>query len=380
MAVTISKSFLTKTYRHFLSMSANKLTVLKEIGQIANQRFTSLSYPKHRLGLICGGRGNLGDDAMLEAAERLFPNARLLPYIYPKQEGRFELIGLSGIRYFDSVILGGGTLISSTWFDMVRTALQQGLGVWSLGTGVGSSGFDQPNHIDLSAWKPLLADFQRLGVRGPRSKDMLNAMGLANAEVVGDLALSLTQDHLTALADSPRFALNISVPVGQSYNEGEYIRLQELELVLPKLIHQGWQPVPVAMHPSDVEPIRQLLQRLSMEHLPIPVLSSADDFFELVSPCSFTIAVRLHAAVLSCCVGVPPLMLGYRDKCLDFMESMHLEDWHIGLQTAQPSEISDKVLLLAQAGLPMRSQILNQAKLWKTSIRTYISDLVPLYV
>ena len=82
-------------------MGANKLTVLKEIGQTANQRVTSLTDSIPRLGLICGGRGNLGDDAMLEAANRLFPNAKLLPYLHPKQEQRLNLLGLSGRRYFD---------------------------------------------------------------------------------------------------------------------------------------------------------------------------------------------------------------------------------------------------------------------------------------
>ena len=355
-------------------MISRKVNLLKTYLEVTTERVVSLSQPS-RLGLICGGSGNLGDDAMVEAARKLLLHTQLIRFGHPKQEARLKQLKLSGSPYFQSVILGGGTLISPTWAEHVRAALQQGLPVWSLGTGVGSHGFLQTDTVTLQEWKPLLKDFHRIGVRGPRSKTTLESMDIPNVEVVGDLALSLALENLKPPADPPRFALNISVPVGQSYNEGEYACLKELELVLPKLIQQGWQPVPIAMHSSDILPIQQLLHKVSLDYIPVPLLSSSDEFFRLVSPCSLTIAVRLHAAVLSCCVGVPPLMLGYRDKCLDFMQSMHLEDWHVPIQAAPPNSIFEKAMLLSDQAVYLRADVLSQAQVWKNTLYQYVKDV-----
>jgi len=363
-----------------MQMITKKLSTLKAFSQITGERIVSLPQSSNRLGLICGGSGNLGDDAMVEAAHFLLPHAKLIRFEHPKQEHRLMRMGLSGQRYFHSMILGGGTLICPTWRKQVQAALQQELLVWSLGTGVGSNGFNQPTEVEIREWKALLMDFHRLGVRGPRSKTALEAIGIDKAEVIGDLALSLTCNELMQPCEPPCFAVNITVPTGQTYDDGEYTRLQELEPILQTLIQQGWQPLPIAMHASDLPPLRQLMHRVSMEHLPIHVVSTPDEFFQLVAPCSFTIAVRLHAAVLSCCVGVPPLMLGYRDKCLDFMQSMQLEDWHVGLQTAEAMEIPDKVQMLSERSTTLRIDVLKRAQAWRQTLKDYVVSTVPQFV
>jgi polysaccharide pyruvyl transferase WcaK-like protein len=342
----------------------------------ANERRSYLHYVPSRLGLICGGSGNLGDDSMVEAAHHLLFKAKLFRFGHPKQEYCLNLIGLAGQRYFDSVILGGGTLISPHWVNHTRTALKQGLPLWTLGTGVGSSGFDDQDSVEIEAWKPLLMDFKRISVRGPKSKEALASIDINNVEVIGDLALSLTRDYLEEPSCPRRFAINIALPKGHDYRTGEYARLQELEEVLRKLISNGYQPVPVAMHWSDVLPLKQLMQRTSMGHIPVSVIPTADEFFGIVGSCSFTIGVRLHSAVLSCCVGVPPLMLGYRNKCLDFMQSMELEEWYVALNKAKPMEVVEKALLLSESAAALRPVILFRAQAWKQKIKDYVKSVI----
>ena len=68
-------------------------------------------------------------------------------------------------------------------------------------------------------------------------------------------------------------------------------------------------------------------------------------------------------------------MLGYRDKCLDFMESMNLEEWHIDLRKAANLEISDKVIMLSRDSSKLRQDIHNRAKNWKNTIQIYVESI-----
>lgn len=356
-----------------------KLRSSKAFYNTVLERRYYLNHSQPKVGFLSGiGNGNLGDDIMIDAAQKLMTNHKILNFT--RWEHILNSMRLSGRSYFEYVILGGGTLIHNGTKSRIRAvhnALEQGFSIYSLGTGVGSSGFGADPHVAIDEWKPLLSKFAKIGVRGPRSKKSLESIGIGNVEVIGDLALSFAKNQLDELMESRLFAVNVRLPQSQpgEYNSEEYLKFHEIEIATRKLVKNGWQPVPIAMHSSDVEPLKHLMQSISMEHLPIPVVSSVDQFFRMVSPCSFTVGVRLHSVVLSCCVGVPPLMLGYRDKCLDFMQSMDLEEWCLDLYTVKPDEISDKVLLLADKSPELSPIVLTKAQLWKSKIKDYVTDL-----
>jgi polysaccharide pyruvyl transferase WcaK-like protein len=319
--------------------------------------------------------GNLGDDAMFEAICRLLPDRHLITFALPDQESYLGHLGLSGRSYFDSIILGGGTLINPAWLEAVTEAARKEVPLYTFGTGVGSCGFEQPDGVDVSEWRSLLGGFARLGVRGPRSKRSLEALGLRNAEVVGDLALSLTSDRAVEPAkDPPQVALNIAMPSGQDYDAPANAFLSDVATAVRRLVKQGWQVVPFAMASMDTPPVTRFLQEVDLAHLPVPVLTTTRQFFDLIAPCTFTIAVRLHGAILSTCIGVPPLMLGYRDKCLDFMESVELTEWHIALGDAAPGEISDRTARLAEVAPSLRADVLARSQRWRRKLESYARD------
>jgi polysaccharide pyruvyl transferase WcaK-like protein len=316
------------------------------------------------------GNGNLGDDAMFRAASQLLPGHSLATFQLPQRERYLRNFGLSGGRFFDAVILGGGTLINPLWMDFIREAIDGGAPLYTLGTGVGSCGFEQPDGIEIKGWKEMLSRFKRVGVRGPRSRQSLQEIGV-QSEIIGDLALTLTQETVPERSDPPRLALNIALAEGTDYDAPENAFLQEAEAVTRDFISQGWEVVPFAMTPADVAPVTRFLKEIGRPDQTTPVLSSAEQFFALVGPCVFTMAVRLHGAILSTCVGVPPLMLGYRDKCLDFMESIGMPEWHVGLSEAQPGEITDRAQALAQIAPRLRHETLGRAKTLQKRIKAY---------
>lgn len=366
---------MTPPAKQIVTRLPQRLTSHGALLSLARHRMAARCRPMPRVGYIGAlGAGNLGDEAMFEAAQRLLPHYELIPLTAPWHEQRLARVGLSGQRFFYSVVLGGGTLINPYWTGKTRAALELGVPVWALGTGVGSSGFEQPSSVEIREWQPLLERLVRIGVRGPRSRAALAAIGIRNVDVIGDLALSLTRRQESEPADPPRFAVNVALPAGPESGSEPYRRLQELEEIVVQLVENGWQLVPIAMHASDVGPIRHLLRSVSLDHLPIPVLETTQQFFRKVGPCCFTVGVRLHAVILSCCVGVPPLMLGYRDKCLDFMESMQLAEWHVALESASRDEIAAKVSLLSRGAAALRPAVLRRAQSWKDRIEEYVES------
>ena len=364
-----------------LRQISGKVASGRTTAAIAVERINARQQGVAQIGYIgAHGYQNLGDDAMFEAAQKLFSGDTLVTLHEPWHERRLAPLGLAGNRYCRTAVLGGGTLINPFAAHRVRDCLRMGLSLSTLGTGVGSCGFRQSHRVNIDEWKPLLADFQKLGVRGPRSKEALEAIGLSNVEIIGDLALSLARDECSPLSDPPSFGINLACPDKSVPEEAvhwgpEYSRLQELEHILKEFVRAGWRPVPVAMNASDLIPLKELMERITSEQFPIPVAGTAEAFYHLTSSCSFVIAGRLHAAILACCMGVPTLMLGYRDKCLDFMESMQLTEWCVSLQAARPGTIADKVQSLEETAPRLRAEILPRAQYWKRAIEAYARNI-----
>jgi hypothetical protein len=303
----------TKLSRH-LGLARHRLAV-------ARQAKARIAY----LGL--DGGGNLGDDAMRELVEDRLAGCRLEPLTSAWLERRLCRAGLSGPRYFSAGLLGGGTLISPSEFERTRGAVDTGIAMWAVGTGVGSSGFEMTGEVDISAWRPVLERFAYVGVRGPRSARRLAELGV-ESEVVGDLALGLAVDRaLTPAHERPTIAVNLGGSPGAvaEWSVEEDVLAAAASALRP-LADAGWRIVPFAMAPGDM-PVLERLQSLLGSNSVVLRPRTAAELMATLASCRMTLAMRLHAAVLSACAGVPPLMLAYRDKCADFMDSVEMTEW-----------------------------------------------------
>jgi polysaccharide pyruvyl transferase WcaK-like protein len=340
---------------------------LRDNARLVASRFAALRQPA-RIAYIGGeGSGNLGDDAMFEAAQMLFRGRTLVRFSYPRHEHRLARLNLSGTGYFVGAILGGGTLINEHFLERSRAALALGLPTISLGTGVGSTGFGMGHRAGLDGWATTLRAFDKVTVRGARSAERLAKIGI-DAEIVGDLALALAQDDAMPPALRPTVALNVSQPAGTDAAGIDYdAAFSGLVDALSALLADGWRVVPVAMHVDDVAAIRTILKRCGMNR-EVSVARSMQDYLSLVGDSHFAIAVRLHAAVLACCAGVPPLMLSYRDKCADFMESMELADCSIDLVGASRDEVGAAVASMAQRSAALRGAMLPRARYYRSRL------------
>ena len=355
-----------------MSGLAAKLAGVRRTLALSGQRMRALG-ASPRLAYIGGeGVGNLGDDAMFQAARQLLGESALLSLGPEERERRLAPFGLAGGKYFEGAVLGGGTLINPLWLPTVERAVASKLPAWTLGTGVGSCGFAQAPQVELEGWSPLLAEFRALGVRGPRSRETLRRLGLKNPCIVGDPALALCRDEAQEPDEPPKFALSVFLPPGEGA-AGPMLRA--LADAAQELLDRGWEAVPVALHWSDRRALRRTLQLLGQEGTEILPLPSTDAFFERVGPCTLMLGVRLHSAVLACCCGVPPLLLGYREKCFDFMDSMELGDWCV--PWSAPGEVGPRLHRLTREAAGLRATVLERARRWKAVLYDYAREISP---
>jgi hypothetical protein len=331
-----------------------------------------LSAPRPAIGYIGWTfADNLGDDAMFEAVQELLPQRLVETFIGARREAMLARVGLSGTRTFSRIFLGGGTLINHGYLGVVRRALDFGVPVRTLGTGVGSSGFSATSETPPEDWRDLLARFECIGVRGPHSLQKLQKMGVEAAEIVGDLALALTPDAPLAGAENSRFLLNAAAP---SAPDGAFPTdrvITELADAAKQLVARGLEPIPVAFCAEDCAPLRAVLDRAGISAR-IERPRTADDFFRHARLARLSVGVRLHCAVLSVCAGLAPLAVAYRGKGKDFAASVGLEEW---MAAPEASGLAERAIALADLAPAIGAQAHSAALGWRETLRRYVADV-----
>jgi hypothetical protein len=316
--------------------------------------------------------GNLGDTAMYEAAQKLFISDRLEIFSGARREAALASFGLSGSARFQRVFLGGGTLINHGYLGVIRKALQFGLPISTLGTGVGSSGFSDQGESIGYEWRDALNAMERVGVRGPRSLAKLRSIGVDKAEVIGDLALALTATTPIDPSLARGFILNAARP---SARDGEVqamsTTLEALANATKALVGRGLMPIPVAFCREDVAPTLEVLKMAGLEGCKLATPATANAFFDLANGARLTLGVRLHAAVLSCCLGIPPLAIAYREKGHDFAESMGCPSMMVDPKMLEAANFTDRAIALADQPVEVGRLLHRQALAFKENLTSY---------
>jgi polysaccharide pyruvyl transferase WcaK-like protein len=99
-------------------------------------------------------------------------------------------------------------------------------------------------------------------------------------------------------------------------------------------------------------------------------------FAKWVDGAHFTLSVRLHAAILAANLGIPSISLGYRDKNLDFMQSIGQERWHIPLETASLDETTDAIKAMEADAHGSRGSIHAQMLSYRDQVTRYATRMV----
>jgi polysaccharide pyruvyl transferase WcaK-like protein len=307
------------------------------------------------VGAVGRGRPNLGDEALYTAITRQFPAVRFARSL--RSRGARSVYGLThtwsrGRASYHAMLLGGGTLIGrSGWRPEVESVLAADpqIPMFMLGVGVEDPQFEYSaaltSHEELARWRPLLQKFRAVTVRGPRSRTLLNDIGV-DAKVVGDPALLLAQPE-------PRRAyrmrhLGMNVATIDAIWGGQPTRPREvLTTVARRLRNAGWQIQMLVFHPDDMKAARALAAAVGDGIDITAEYRHADRMLTALSQCHLVVAQRLHAAVLASALAVPAIMLEYRPKCRDFMASIDRDDLVLRTDEIDADALCDRLLSVA---------------------------------
>jgi polysaccharide pyruvyl transferase WcaK-like protein len=333
--------------------------------------FRRLFDSRLKVGYI-GGHfcGNLGDEIMYKCFCDFVQPAALETLESPGVEELLSKFGLSGPAYFHRYIFGGGTLINPIWRGKVDRLSQMNVPIVSIGTGVGSCGKEQADDIVFEDWKPVLERFDSIHLRGDRSCKKLQDLGLSETAVCGDVALSLYQELELDLG-AKRVAINVLRDSATEAQVADIIRR-----VIPLLRSHGYSIDAWILNEEDVA----FTEEVFGEHIDrLLVLRTHDDILQAAKGVRFTVCTRLHAAVFSVTCCIPTVLLAYRDKCLDFMETVGLQDSCVDLME---SDCVDQALRQIQLHfedqylVDCRTELMSRSSILKNSVMAAITSVV----
>lgn len=264
------------------------------------------------------GKANLGDELLWLAYCRLFPRTSLWHYDggrVAKQLYHWSPRRLGGL-------LAGGTLIGQhrMWLEFTQRFRQHADPFAVFGSGVANPDL-WPDGAPLSAWRPTLKESDFLGVRGPVSVSFLEQAGITGAEVVGDPALVFARNEETEIHRPKSLALNIGVADGRMWGNEEKVR--DETTALARLAREaGWRVDWLVVWPKDLAITREAAATSNTDEHVHEVYTDHEVFMDLAAEASVMVGMKLHATILATCAGTPSLMLEYRSKCRDYMESI----------------------------------------------------------
>ena len=306
--------------------------------------------PTRYVGLV--GRGNLGDEILAEVICAHF-NHRLRLYS-PMQRGPLmpyveKLLG------YKAYFLGGGTLIKQVSEHLKRIRKLQRKYPNSkfivFGTGVGDIEMWESFGIEtnIEPWKEILNKSDFLGVRGPISKQYLDSWNLDKpVKVIGDGAILLARNFVKPKILNHSIGLNLGSLLNRDgkFHGGNEAAVHNFYLqLLSYLKAENFKITFFPMKAFEVEKIKQITKEARLTGFQIyPAFEKPiEETISNLEEQDVFIGERLHSSIFATCAYTPTIMLEYRTKCLDFMASIHCEEWNIRTDTLELDAVVDRI-------------------------------------
>jgi hypothetical protein len=282
------------------------------------------------------GYANLGDEALRDAIFDLFKDDLIF------SESRGVLVrSLEKLKLFrfDAVMLGGGTRILRSE-QSLNVMLTSPVGKKIVfGTGVANHEFwkDIPDSYgDFSDWRKLLESVSYLGVRGPVSQQLLKDLGLKReVPVIGDPVLYFTRPLSDPKQKKKKLGLNIGTAKHAKgdllWGRDENAFVVEFSKFLREMLKKDWEMEFVPVYPKDVPVIESAIKMAGGEGR-ITIFKdyhSVSKTLDRMEQYDMFIGQKLHSVILSYCANTPSIMVEYRPKCRDFMESIGMKKFNL---------------------------------------------------
>lgn len=290
-------------------------------------------------------KDNLGDDAIYDAVRSQLPGVIFndIPRL-PHEFAFPPAPALQRARRPSTLVMGGGTLVGVRYFRLLARlglAVTRNNGKYAIGVGVQDPGYtgrgSGSGNDELTKWRTILSDFDSVSVRGPRSVELLDEIGI-KAEVTGDPALILPRPD--ASVEDGLIGVNLGYgddlwghdPVGVA---------EQVAVAVRELASRGHRFVGILMNPADRKWVEVAFRDVDADIvLPPDAASAARE----LARCSVAVVCRLHAGILAALSDTPVVSLEYQPKCRDFALSIDDAASLIRTDEVTGSAVVDRVL------------------------------------
>ena len=280
-------------------------------------------------------------------------------------------IDLKNLDHYDTVVLGGGSLLLPGYLQILQNALNKGksIAIWGSGLDwIEKSNLDLLTNDQLSSLEQnfkqkdieLLEDVIEnalfVGVRGPLTKKaielMLGSEKAQKAQIIGDPALLLKK----TTSNQPQenlIGINWGTTFNRLYGANEAVVEEQLVEAAKQLINKGYKLFIYTMWSDDIPHCERLYNKINNPENVIldKNLYTEQQLIEKLSKCKATINFKLHANLLSLTANVPAIALGYRFKVFDFMALTGLQQLIISTDSQQlTKEVLERVDIIEQTG------------------------------
>ncbi|RDW19350.1 polysaccharide pyruvyl transferase family protein [Oceanobacillus chungangensis] len=290
------------------------------------------------------GYKNLGDDLLWNIfyglSEKFQLEAKQIK-IVPS----FPRVDISDLKPYDTIVLGGGSLISPTYIHILKKALDMNKRVIIWGSGIDRISEKNLESLQSSTKLQLRQRFNEGeaiilknvfsrasygGVRGNLTKQALVALGVnqEDIQVIGDPGLLLTTKKPLNKKEKI-IGINWGTTLNTLYGNNEkHLELQLVE-TCKALINKGYKLYIYCVWDQDKAACQRLYKKIDdVENVVLDyTLYSEQELIPLLSSCTLTINYKLHPNLLSLAANVPFIALGYRYKVFDFAQSVGLEEY-----------------------------------------------------
>ncbi|WP_235827903.1 polysaccharide pyruvyl transferase family protein [Brevibacillus migulae] len=328
------------------------------------------------------GFNNLGDELMWHvfrdlAEKHLDPaQAEVIPSL-PK-------IDLKNLNPYDTVVLGGGSLLIPGYVDVVHKAVQlkKNVVIWGSGydslepvtldeNGAFSLPPVQPNERMRHMLDEIGEHASFFGIRGPLTYQYLQQLGVRAKPIIsgdpGMLLLPQTPVEAIDLAGKSIIGINWGTSYNRIYGKNEAVVEEALTEAAKALIKDGHHIYLFAMWGPDREAIKRLYKKIAApDHTTLDLtLHNHVELMKRISGFQATINFKLHANVISAAAGVPFVCLAYRFKCLDFACSLGAPETIVSTDHAQ---LQQEILTRTQEVLQNRDTLAAKIKAQQKAI------------
>ena len=338
------------------------------------------------------GFNNLGDELLWnifkEKCDKYLDETQI--DITPSVPG----IDLEDIEKYDTVILGGGSLLLPGYLQMLQNALHKGKKVIIWGSGLD---WLEKRNLDLlknNRLNSLEQNFKQkdievldeviekalfVGVRGPLTKKaieiMLGSEKAKKVEVIGDPGLLLQAPHLDLHNVKEKIiGINWGTTFNRLYGGNEKLVEDQLVGTAKNLIKSGYKIMIYTVWGNDIPHCERLYEKINdPENVTLDKnLYQEHELIEILSKCTGTINFKLHANYLSLTANVPAIALGYRFKVFDNAASLGFEHLVVSTDSQQiTQELLERVAMMEKS----KEKILEQYKTTKMQYEPLLQSL-----